>query len=273
MIVQSAPEGQPRFVIKMTEHTAFAGQLARAFGNDRFEPVSPRNEMLYVIDHHDQGWVEWDEAPELHPETRLPYHLIHTPRPITLRTGIGSPDFNERQHPYCGLLSSMHIWGLYNGRYGFSDQVLLSGIPEEHRAAFDEMLAGQLERQARLKATLAADPKTAAWVEDPHLFQNYKQLQFFDTLALYFHCNHEGERGETHFLHVPMSEDADTTVTIRRLDADTYGFSPFPFGEDGVELSFDGRYLTPFPEGHEPDLTSVMRETPVEQQAVRFVAH
>ena len=35
--------------------TSFAGQLARLFGNDRFEPVEPREEMLYLIDHHDHG--------------------------------------------------------------------------------------------------------------------------------------------------------------------------------------------------------------------------
>ena len=56
MIVQSAPENGPRLVITMVEHTALAGQAARAFGNDRFETVSPADEMLYVIDNHDAGW-------------------------------------------------------------------------------------------------------------------------------------------------------------------------------------------------------------------------
>ena len=42
MIVQSAttPDSE-HFVITMDEHTAFAAQLALAFGNERFEPVSP----------------------------------------------------------------------------------------------------------------------------------------------------------------------------------------------------------------------------------------
>ena len=60
MIVQTAPNGAPHFVIPMAEHTAFAGALARAFGNDAFEPVAPREEMLYVIDHHDAGWADYD---------------------------------------------------------------------------------------------------------------------------------------------------------------------------------------------------------------------
>lgn len=49
------------------------------------------------------------------------------------------------------------------------------------------MLAGELERQERLKAKLAADPATRSRLTEKHLFQNYKQLTFFDALALYFH--------------------------------------------------------------------------------------
>ena len=48
-------------------------------------------------------------------------------------------------------------------------------------------LGGQpfVARQRVLRARLEEDPETAPWIEEPHLFQNYKQLQFFDGLALY----------------------------------------------------------------------------------------
>jgi len=41
MIIQTAPSGKPRLAVMMHEHTALAGQFARAFGNDRFEAVCP----------------------------------------------------------------------------------------------------------------------------------------------------------------------------------------------------------------------------------------
>lgn len=274
MIVQTAPPDSPadapRFVMRMTEHTAFAGELARAFGNDRFEPVQPRDEMLYVVDHHDEGWVEFDRDPGRDPDTGLPWHLIHTPRDITLETGKRSPAFNAAHHPYAGLLASMHIWGLYNGRYGYSDQVLINQIPEDYRPRFEAMLDGQLAHQEALKQELREDPATAPWVEDGHLFQNYKQLQFFDTLALYFHCNAAARRQQTDFLHVPMTAAADTTVTVTPVDAETYAFDPFPWREDGVELSFQGRYMSPAPAG--ADLGAAMGSLPVATQRVRFVA-
>jgi hypothetical protein len=45
MMTQTAPEGEPHFVITMAEHTEMCGQLARAFGNDRFERLDPFEEV------------------------------------------------------------------------------------------------------------------------------------------------------------------------------------------------------------------------------------
>ena len=170
MIVQSAPEGDPYFVMIMPEHTALAGQLARAFGNARFEPVEPRDEVIYTVDHHDHGWVELDAEAPLDPKTRLPYNLVETPLSLIAPTSAQSPDFNGKRHACCGLLSSMHSWGLYNGRYGLSDFVILDKGAEA-QTTMTPFLDSELERQERLKAELARDPETAAWIEDKHLFQ------------------------------------------------------------------------------------------------------
>ena len=50
MIIQTAAAGGPRMAIMMYEHTALSGQFARAFGNDRFEPVSPDDLMFAELD-------------------------------------------------------------------------------------------------------------------------------------------------------------------------------------------------------------------------------
>jgi len=130
MIIQSAPAGSPRLAITMDEHTALAGSFARAFGNAQFEPVEPRELMLYVISQDDKGWAEFDRAPKIDPKTDLPYNLVDTPAEYITRTSAASPDFHEKHHPYAALISSMHSWGLYNGRYGTSDKVLINTIPQ-----------------------------------------------------------------------------------------------------------------------------------------------
>ena len=270
MIVQMAADHAPHFVMTMEQHTALSAQFAAHFGNALFAAVEPRAQMLYVIAHHDAGWKELDERALRDPATGLPYNLVQTPFAQIVATSKGSPDFNGATHPYCELLSSMHSWGLYNGRYGMSDKVLLNSLADDHRAVADRMLDAEVARQNRLKAALKSDAATAAWVEEAHLFQNYKQLQFFDTLALYFNCVPAGERAEASFAHVPLSATRDTNVSIKPVAKGAYALSPYPFDSDGIELSFAGRYLVPLPAGEH--VREALERAPAVEQTVRLVA-
>ena len=213
----------------------------------------------------------WTTIPPLDPGTGLPYNLVETPIPIIMLSSARSPEHNEGHHPYCGLIDSMHIWGLYNGRYGFSDKVLLDSIPDEHRAMVDSMLKVELQRQDRLKAKLAQDPETAPWVEEQRLFANYKRLQLFDTMALYFNCTHEARRGDSTFTHVPRDASEDVDIRIHPEGDNRYGVSPYPFRESPLEVSFQGRFLTPWSAGETPDMAAVMRDTPTERQPAILV--
>lgn len=209
MIVQTAPRNAKPFAITMAEHTELAGKLAREFGNDKFEPVAPRDLMLYVVDHHDQGWSGLDAAPDTDRQTGLPYNLVDTPLKEIAKTSTPSPDFNERHHAFCGLLSSMHIWGLYNGRYGMSDKVLIDAIPRSDRPLLARMLDAELVRQSRLKARLAVDS------------------------------------GETRFAHVPLDAWRVATIKLRPVGNATYALSPYPFARNPVEFQYSGRYIEP----------------------------
>jgi uncharacterized protein DUF3891 len=278
MISQTAPEGEPHFVLTMAEHTQMCGQMARAFGNDRFEPPAPFDEVVYIVENHDRGWDPYDANPGLDPTTRVPYIMARTPTPDAVKTNRGSPDFNEAHHPYCGLLSSMHSWGLYNGRYGFSKFVPRTqtttsiSVADVHRPLIDAMLAYEEARQARLKAALAAEEATHDWVEERRLFQNYKQLQFFDTMSLYFHLRHAGERGAETYVHVPLSADADTTVALKKIDDRVYRLDPFPFASNRLTIVCRGRYVMPFPADFPPErVGEALRELPADRQTYELV--
>jgi hypothetical protein len=162
----------------------------------------------------------------------------------------------------------MHTWGLYNGRYGMSDKVLIQGLEGTRRAMANAMLAREAARQRRLEDTLQRDPATAAWMEDGRVMQNYKQLQFFDTLALYFHCTHEAERTPTRFTHVPLNRSEDTEVAITPLTDGTYTCSPYPFDQDELTLSYEGRYLAPLADG--ASARDQLSAAAVEKQWVSF---
>ena len=278
MMIQTAPPGEAHFLCSMREHNALCGQFVRAFGNDEFERCEPREEMVFVVSHHDYGWDEFDGDPVLDARTGLPCGVGNAPVPGGTDTGRRSADVNEARHLYCGLISSMHSWGLYNARYGYSEFRTRPGGPTSipvgpnDREEVDRMLSGEIARQQRIRETLAADPETAPWVEEGHIVQNYKQLQFFDTLALYFNLRHETDRGVETFTCVPKDATTDAEVTVTPKGEGVYALAPFPFAGDRLETACGGRYLAACEEGAAPgDLAATLAGLPTETQTYTLV--
>ena len=278
MMIQTAPPGEPHFLCSMREHNALCGRFVRAFGNDAFERCEPFEEMVYVVSHHDYGWDEFDGAPMLDDRTGLPCGVGNAPVPGGTDTGRRSAEINEARHLYCGLISSMHSWGLYHARYGYSEFRTRPGgstsipVGPGDREEVDRMLSGEIARQERIRETLAADPETAPWVEEAHIVQNYKQLQFFDTLALYFNLRHETDRGVETFTCVPRDAAADAEVTVTPKGGGVYALDPFPFAGDRLETACSGRYLAACDGGAAPeDLAATLAGLPTETQTYTLV--
>lgn len=256
MIVQTAPENQPHLVIIQTDHASMSGEFAAAFGNDEFESVSPFAAMVHVAGHHDDGWAPIDAKVEMDVNTGLPYHLTQTPLPYLVATSAGSPQANEAYDLYSGIISSLHTYGLFHGRYGLSDKIFIDLIPSEHKPAMEAMLADELSRQERIKGVLCGNAETAVFVTKESLFHNYKLLQFFDTLALYFHMVHKEARTDSQFLNVPRAIGDDVTITIQPVGDGVYSLSPYPFKEPEMTFSYQGRLMSPQPAG--TDLKALM---------------
>jgi hypothetical protein len=286
MIIQTAPPHDPhgeRFIITQSDHAATSGIFAEAFGGPGFGELFPREPMRFVAAHHDDGWAAIDADPQLDPASRLPYHLTQTPTWQLVQTGGASPAVNEAFHPYSGLISSMHTYGLYHGRYGLSDFVYIDRIAPDYREHVQAMLAGELERQARLKAALADDAALAPALTDAAVFANYKRLQLFDTLALYFQTVHPAAHEPGRIVHVPGGADApggantpvesnaahdadaagesdaardaeaaqasgDVTLHITPLGGGEYLLDPFPFVGEALTFSTQGRLMAPLGE-------------------------
>lgn len=269
MIIQASRSGQARFIIRQVDHARLSGQLAEAFGNDTFAALEPQALMVFVTTHHDEGWAELDAAPARDPQTSLPYQFFETPRPLVVPAHARSPEFNERHHTFCGLLASMHTWGLYHGRYGLSERATIDSISPADKPAVLAMLQGELARQARLQAALAADPATRAWADDSALFNCYQQLQFFDTLSLYLCMGDPAAPRQAIFHRVPLAIGADVTITIRPLRPGFYGLSPYPFAKDFLDVRVVGRYMLPVPITGQ--LPRTITETPEETQRFTLV--
>ncbi len=54
-----------------TELCRLAGQLAHAWGNERFGDVVPFEEVCLGVEQHNVGHTAWKQAPTLNPQTGL----------------------------------------------------------------------------------------------------------------------------------------------------------------------------------------------------------
>ena len=218
------------------DHARLVHQIALCFGNDDFAAPKPHAEMMFLALNHDRGWDEVDACIQRNPDTSLPYSLVQTPMDELLGSSRRSADFNTKHHAYSGLLCSMHVWGLFNGRYGLSDKVVVDMLQGEMKVNADAMLNGELDRQATLKAELGGHSDFSEYLREPVLMQNYKALQFWDTLSLYFNAELSDAGETTTFLNVPRSSRSDCRVELKALGGSRYQLSPNPLGPKEVQL-------------------------------------
>lgn len=271
MIVQSNGGNEQHLVLTMEQHTATAGTLAEHFGGSHnFARLEPADLVLEMVKEHDQGWVEVDASIPMDPSTGLPWSVYETPVVVSIETGPRSIDHNEKCHPYRGLLDSMHIVGLHMGRYGLNDQRGIDSITGESRILLKAMIENEYDRQDRLLNTLARDDQTVSWIKDEALMHNYKALQFFDSLALWLQVVHPSQRQSATFNHVPTFGSEDVSVTVTQLDEHTVQVEPYPFDTDPLEITIEGRCLSP--QQDQDDLAEALANARPATQTVTLIS-
>ena len=218
MIIQRVATGEASIIIRNVDHAVTALALARNFGNDDFAAPHPGALTRAVTLNHEEGWRGIDDHPARNLETGLPYHLEETPLDLRLTQLRASTDFNENYHPWCGLLSSIHIWGFGNAGDERSGDGPFAQNPSEWEGEIARLRKEEVARQQWLARRLRRKPQTAAWVEPNALRSSYNLLQFFDRLALHFQLAGEGLREDARFADVPTRptgrEFADITLSM-----------------------------------------------------------
>jgi hypothetical protein len=101
--------------INQTSHALMAAELCRQWGNAEFAKPAPYEVVMSAIAQHDNGWYEWESAPEVDAEG-APLAFIPGP-PYWEKIPIWQKGIDRAaaQHPYMGLLVSRHDTLLYKG--------------------------------------------------------------------------------------------------------------------------------------------------------------
>src|SRR5207302_8520114 len=106
MLVRARDGGA--LAIGQLSHSWLSGQLARAWGNDRFPPPQPREDVILGAEQHGTGWALFDLEPKLNSETGLPRGFLELSAEEHLAIWRGAPDRLVSQSLHAAHVVSMH---------------------------------------------------------------------------------------------------------------------------------------------------------------------
>jgi hypothetical protein len=213
-------EGDGVLAIGQPSHAWLSGQIARAWGNDRFGPVEPFEEVCLAAEQHDLGMAGWDAAPTLNPDTGLPHSFIEMPVETHVELWSRAWELVLPQSRYAALLVSMHGTALYELRD-------LSKLDDHQARLVRDYLAEQRGVQQRLRAA-----------GDEHVERNQGLIWTWDAFSLALCLD-----WAPHTLRRVPAADGEVDVELTPAGERTVRVDPWPFAAGRVTVRCEGRRL------------------------------
>jgi hypothetical protein len=220
-------DGDAVICIGQPAHAWLSGQLAHAWGNERFGAVEPWEEVCLGAEQHDIGMAVADFAPTLNPDTGLPRSFVEWPLAEKLALWRAAPDLLVPQSRYAALLASLHGHALYARE-----------DPATRDPAIDAFLAGEEARQAELLAALRADEATAASASDELVARNHRLVWTWDSLSLALCLD-----WPPHTLRAVPAASGVLDVEVVPAGEGRATLDPWPFSAPVVRVHTEGRRL------------------------------
>jgi hypothetical protein len=213
-MIAAHPSGH--VAVTQPAHAWLSGQLARAWGNERFGTVTPREAVCLAAEQHDVGMAEHDLAPTLDVDRGLPTSFTDVDLDTHLRLWTEGPARLRAQSRHAALLASMHGSALYARRAA--------------EPSVADFLARRRAFEAELRATLEES--------DQQIARNQRLLWTWDGLSLALILDWAPWTA-------PQVPAADGRAVALRLEAreDVRTLDPWPFEAERVVVGTEGRLL------------------------------
>ena len=214
-------------------HAWLSGQLARAWGNERFGAVWPWEEVCLGAEQHDVGMAEWDLEPELDPVSGHPRSFMAMALETHVSLWSAAPGRVRAQSRYAALLIAMHGKALYERRD-------LDALAPERAGLVRSYLDRQSALAEELLAELRSDPHTAATAAADVIARNAGLVWTWDSLSLALLLDWAPHKVEG----VPTASDP---VSLRLSGVpgapERLVLEPWPFSAERVAVHCEGRRL------------------------------
>ncbi len=218
----------PRWIlIAQQDHARLAGQLAEHWGPNGFVPPAPREALLWAIYHHDDGWHDWDLSPRIDPQNGRPRSFFEMERSDSLAIWTRSIDNAAR----AGYLQAYTVAGHFS-RLARRSAAWRTDDPQQ--ADVERFLDRTSESMAEwLLAWQAEDAER----HKPDIARlAVAQLQFFDSLSLWFCCM---TTLEAESLEAPGAK----RMELAPVDAARVEIDPWPLDVTSLALGVSGRSI------------------------------
>lgn len=258
MIIQE--QGDQYILIRQTDHAVLAGFFARAWGSDLFKQPEPFESFCLAAAEHDNGWSEWELAPQADPKSFTPYNFMSIPTEEHIALYQRGIERVVKADRYAGLLVNMHCVGLYD-----KTRATLPGFSAKYvKSAESQIVSEFLQRlrlqQLRLKVDLRADAATKPYSDDRTLQTNAQRLEALDRLSLYF-CLGPLE-GATIDAIPTDREGKETDWDLELSGKKIVTMSPYPFRKDPLEISILARRIPKRPYPDQAEFQKVLSQAP-----------
>jgi hypothetical protein len=229
----AAPDaaGATWILISQVDHAHLAGRLAEHWGAGDVLPLVARDQLLWAIEHHDDGWDEWEQTPDVEPTAGRPRSFTE----MRLDEGLeiwGRSIITAAEHDaLAGFVVSGHFCALLR-RFdaAWKDKPAQTQMAEQFLATYDHL------REGCLKAWLARSPDHSPELAERALHQ----LQLFDALSLWFCCC---ESPEAEAFATPSGPAVllEMTDLSGGRSPQTVTAAPWPLAVEGLNLEIPGR--------------------------------
>lgn len=225
---------EDRICITQPNHAWVSGQLAQVWGNERFGTIAPYQAVCLGAEQHDIGWVPWEAAPTLNPQTGYPHSFMEVAPEVHTQLWAGAKRLAMPMGRYVALLVSLHGTGLYERFTHWKDSPRSTEVVEaflKQEKAFQQQLIDQLKH----------DPAYASYVAPEIVARNQKLVATLDAFSLMI-CM--GVTQPRSIEQVPTAT-GETTLSLRSIaqDPTQLTVTPWCFQTDEVTVVFEGRVL------------------------------
>ncbi len=272
IVAESADEYR---LIAQNDHGDLAGQFAAHWGNDVFAELEPRQSMVLAAHAHDNGWWHWDIKPSIDDEG-VPVTFRRAPRQFWVHAFRKGIENVLEKDLYAGLMVSLHGTGLPLQRYG-----TYPAVPKREDPETSAFVAEREEAHKGLMGKVKHSKQYAEANTDERIWFNYRMMQVFDRLSLFFCCNFDLEEAAAQTTYSAADQNygrafygttikptpvrfgqEDGELKIEVVDKSTVKVEPYPFDETPLKVGVPGRLIPHKAYETEEELGEVYRRQP-----------